>query len=102
MIADLLASAITFKKCTLEKLAFIALNLIDMGLTLLAASQGAHELNPIMRNMVSAPAQIFLVKAVFPILFAWALPGKILIPSIAVLVFVVGWDVRELLRYVVL
>jgi hypothetical protein len=99
MLVNILASALTFKKCTLEKLAFIVLNLIDMVLTIFAASNGAHELNPVIRYMVNSPYQIFLVKAVIPILLAWVLPGKILIPSIALLVFVVGWDTRELLLY---
>jgi hypothetical protein len=94
MVAKLLASVMTFKKCTAEKLAFIILNLIDMGLTILAASIGAHELNPFMRSMVNAPYQMYTAKLVLPILFAWLLPGKILIPSIALLAFVVGWDIR--------
>jgi hypothetical protein len=99
MLASLMASSITFKKCTVEKLAFIALNLIDLILTLFAVSHGAHELNPLMRNMLNAPFQLYVAKLVLPVFFAWLLPGKLLIPSIALLTFVVGWDIRELMIF---
>lgn len=96
MVANLMASAITFRKCSAEKLAFIFLNLLDLGLTLLAISQGAHELNPLMRSMFNNPYQLCTVKLVLPVFLAWMLPGKLLIPSIAVLTFILGWDIREL------
>jgi len=99
MIANLMASAITFRKSTFEKLAFLGLNLIDLGLTLFALSIGANELNPLMRNIVSVPYLLYLIKIVMPLFFAWLLPGKLLIPSIALLVFIVGWDIRELILY---
>ena len=96
MIASLMASAATFKKCTIEKLAFIVLNLIDLGLTLFAISQGANELNPLMRTMAGSPLQLYTAKLVLPLFMAWLLPGRLLLPSIALLTFVVGWDLREL------
>ncbi len=99
MGTSLLASVLTFRKCTLEKLSFIALNLIDFCLTIFASSIGAYELNPLMRNIVHSPSQLYLVKLVFPVVFAWLLPGKFLIPSIAFLVLVVGWDIRELIIF---
>src|ERR1035437_7687332 len=81
-VANLMASAITFRKCTLEKLAFILLNILDLSLTIFAVSQGAHELNPLMRNMFNAPYQMYMAKIVIPVIFAWVLPGRLLIPSI--------------------
>jgi hypothetical protein len=99
MVSNLMASAITFKKCTLEKLTFIMLNLIDLGLTIFAVSQGANELNPLMRNMFNAPYQMYTAKLILPVFFAWLLPGKLLIPSIALLTFVVGWDIRQLVIF---
>jgi hypothetical protein len=98
-MTNFLASAVTFKKATPEKLAFIILNLIDLGLTIFASSIGAHELNPLMNKMLAAPYQMYMVKLVIPVLLAWLLPGKILIPSIALLVVVAGWNIRELLVY---
>ncbi len=97
MIAGLMVSAVTFKKCTVEKIAFILLNLIDLGLTVYAVSHGANELNPLMRAMFGSPYQLLLVKVILPVFFAWLVPGKLLIPAIAVLACVVGWNFRELL-----
>jgi hypothetical protein len=96
VLANLMASAITFKKGTFEKLSFIILNMLDLGLTLFALSQGAQELNPLMRSVVNSPLQLYTAKLVLPLFLAWLLPGKLLWPSIALLTFVVGWDVREL------
>jgi hypothetical protein len=99
MLASLLSSAITFKKSTFEKLAFIILNVIDLSLTVLAMSNGAHELNPLMRSLVNSPVMLYCAKLALPLFLAWLLPGKLLIPSIVLLTFVVGWDVRELLLF---
>ena len=96
MLANLMASAITFKKGTFEKLAFIILNMVDLGLTLFALSQGANELNPLMRSVVNSPIQLYGAKLALPIFLAWLLPGKLLWPSIILLTFVIGWDIREL------
>jgi hypothetical protein len=98
-MTNLLASAVTFKKATPEKLAFIILNMIDLGLTLFATSFGAHELNPLMHQMLATPYMMYVVKLIIPLFLAWLLPGKILIPSIALLAVVVGWNIRELLIY---
>jgi hypothetical protein len=96
MLANLLASAATFKKCTIEKMAFVSLNLIDLALTLFALSQGANELNPIIRSLTSSPFQLYTAKLILPLFMAWLLPGRLLLPSIAVLTFVVGWDIHQL------
>ena len=96
---NFLASAVTFKKATPEKLTFIILNMIDMALTIFAASIGAHEINPLMNKMLSVPYQMYTAKLIIPVLLAWLLPGKILIPSIILLAVVVGWNIRELLIF---
>jgi hypothetical protein len=97
MVTGLMASAITLKKCTTEKVAFIILNVVDLLLTLLAVSLGAHELNPMMHEMLGSPYQLLVVKIIIPVFFAWLIPGKLLIPAIALLTFVVGWNIHELL-----
>jgi hypothetical protein len=99
MLVDLMASAITFRKATTEKIAFISLNVMDLVLTLFAMNLGADEMNPVMRGMIHSPAALYTAKLLIPLCLAWLLPGKLLIPSIAVLVFVVGWDTRELLVF---
>ena len=99
MLARLKTSAFTFRKGTAEKLAYIILNLIDLGLTLFALSIGAHEYNPLLRSMAASPLQLYGAKLLLPSAIAWVLPGKLLIPAIAFLLLVVGWDVRELALY---
>jgi hypothetical protein len=96
MMANLIVSALTFKRGTTEKLVFIGLNLADLILTLFALSLGLHEINPVIRSISGNLFQMYTVKLVIPLLIAWMLPGKLLIPSIALLVFVVGWDIKEL------
>jgi hypothetical protein len=98
-VSNLLASAATFKKCTWEKMAFIILNLVDLILTIFSSSIGAQELNPFMHQMLESPYQVYTVKLIIPVFLAWLMPGKILIPSIALLTFVVGWNLRELVIF---
>ena len=99
MLASLIDSAVTFRKYTTEKVAFISLNAVDLVLTLFAMNFGAHEINPLMRGMISSPLAIYTTKLIIPLILAWLIPGKLLIPSIAILLFVVGWDIRELLVF---
>ncbi len=99
MLASLMDSAITFRKATTEKVAFISLNVIDLVLTLFAMNLGAQEINPIMRGMITTPIALYTAKLVMPMVLAWLLPGRLLIPSIAILLFIVGWDIRELLVF---
>ena len=70
MLANLMASAITFRRATTEKIAFISLNVIDLVLTLFAMNLGAHEMNPIMRGMISTPTAIYTTKLLMPLVLA--------------------------------
>lgn len=94
-----MASALTFSVGTKEKIAFIVLNWIDLSLTLFAMTIGASELNPVMRGMFSSPVYLYSAKLLIPTLLAWALPAKVLLPSIALLVLVVAWNVKELVLF---
>lgn len=98
-LGNFLASAMTFRTCRVEKLAFILLNWFDLCLTMYALTIGAHELNPLMRGMFGAPIQVYCAKIVIPMFFAWLLPGKVLIPSIGLLVLVAAWNIKELLVF---
>jgi hypothetical protein len=97
VVANLMASALTFKKCTAEKIIFIGLNVLDLILTVFALSLGARELNPFMHAIINSPYLLLVVKLIIPCLFAWLAPGKLLIPAILLLGLVAGWNVRELL-----
>jgi hypothetical protein len=78
------------------KLTYISLQLIDLGLTILAASSGYNELNPFIRGLLDAPLQLFMVKLVIPALIALFVPGKFLIPGVLLLTLIIGWNVKEL------
>ncbi len=97
MTSYLWQSAGTFRKCTAEKTSFILLCQLDMALTLFALSIGFHELNPLIRDLADAPLQFLLVKSVIPFFIAWLTPGRFLLPSIGLLTLVVGWNIKELL-----
>jgi hypothetical protein len=99
MLATLRASAITFKKDTPEKLAFIVLNILDMALTTFAMNVGASELNPFMRSAFGVPYLTYFVKLAFPVFLAWLLPGKLLIPSIFLLIFIIVWNSTQLVLF---
>ncbi len=91
-----LDSAVTFKKCTVLKISFILLSLLDLLLTVLAMYLGLWEMNPLVRFLVHVPVLLVLIKLVIPVAVAWIMPGRLLWPSIAALGLVVIWDIREL------
>jgi hypothetical protein len=97
--ANILNSAGSFRKSRFEKLSFLVLGELDFGLTLLAVTVGLSEQNPLMRNLLMAPAYLILVKVVAPIFIAWLTPGKLLIPAIVLLGFIIGWDMKELVAH---
>lgn len=81
------------------KISYLVLQVLDLGLTILAMSLGSVELNPIVRASLDSPVQLAVLKGGLPLLIAWMLPGKFLIPGIVFLAFVVGWDVKELMQF---
>ncbi len=99
MVAELIQSAATFRCCFWHKASFVLLNQFDLLLTLLAVSIGLHELNPFMRLILTSPVQAMLFKIAIPLVVAWLIPGKLLLPAVVLLCFVVGWDVKELVIY---
>ncbi len=81
----------------LLKISYLVLQVLDLGLTLLAISLGSTELNPVMRASLASPVQLTVLKGGLPLLIAWLLPGKFLVPGIVFLTFVLGWNVKQLL-----
>jgi len=90
------SSAATFRRCTLEKASFVLLSQFDLALTLLAMQLGLHEINPLMRLLLDVPALLVLFKLAIPLLIAWLIPGRLLLPSIALLAAVAIWNIKEL------
>jgi hypothetical protein len=95
----LFESAATFRKFTAAKVAFVFLGIVDLVLTVLAVNLGLTEINPFMRLLIQIPVLLLAVKVFIPVFIAWIMPGKLLIPSIALLVMVVGWNIKEFAVY---
>jgi uncharacterized membrane protein (DUF485 family) len=92
-------SSATFKRCTAEKVSFILLNQVDLTLTVLAIYLGFTELNPFMRYLIQIPVLLLVVKLAIPLLIAWIMPGRLLLPSIALLALVIIWNIKEVFLY---
>jgi hypothetical protein len=78
------------------KISYLGLQVLDFGLTLFALGLGASELNPFLRAALNSPVQLLVIKVGLPLWLVWVLPGRFLIPAIVLLLFIVGWDVKEL------
>ncbi|GBD10418.1 hypothetical protein HRbin23_00059 [bacterium HR23] len=92
----LFASAGTYRREAVLKVAFVALGFLDLLLTLYAFSQGFVELNPFIRALLERPWGLAMVKGVLPLAIAWLVPGRLLVPSILALVAVNGWNLAQL------
>jgi len=79
------------------KVAYVLLHMADLMLTVVGVSLGFSEMNLIMRSLLAAPLQLLIVKLAIPILIAWFVPSKFLIPAIILLSLVVCWNMKELL-----
>ena len=78
---------------------YVFLQLLDLMLSILAMWLGLSEVNPFMRNLLATPVQLLTVKLAIPLLVVWLVPGKLLIPAILFLSLVVGWNIKELLVF---
>ena len=78
------------------KASYLLLHQLDLTLTILAVSAGLHEMNPFMRNLLTQPLQLAIIKLLIPLLIAWLVPYKLLIPATLFLLVVVGWNIKEL------
>jgi len=88
------------RRCTwglVVKASYILLHQLDLILTALAISLGLSELNPLMRELLASPLQVVVIKLAIPLLIAWLVPGKLLIPGVVFLSLVICWNVKELL-----
>lgn len=79
------------------KASYLILQQLDLALTMLAVSIGLNEMNPWMRAMLDSPLELVAIKLVIPLLIAWLVPYRLLIPACILLVGIVGWNIRELL-----
>ena len=99
MTANVWDSVATFRQGTAEKISFVLLNQFDLTLTILAIYLGFSELNPFIRYLVNIPILLLVVKLTIPLLIAWLIPSKLLLPAIALLVLVIVWNIKELILF---
>ncbi len=84
-------------RCIAVKASYVFLHQIDLALTILAPSYGLHEINPVVREMLSAPVSLLVMKVVVPILIAWLVPSRFLVPAVVLLAAIIVWNLKELL-----
>jgi hypothetical protein len=99
MASDWWNSSATFRKCTWEKVSFVLLSLFDLTLTVLAMNLGLAEINPFIRYIVHIPVLLLVIKLFIPLLIAWIMPGRLLLPSIALLALFAVWNLKELIVF---
>jgi len=58
---------------------------------------GLSEINPLIKLALHLPLLILVIKFLIPVLIAWLMPGKLLIPSIILLALVICGISRSLL-----
>lgn len=85
-----------FKKGLSIKVAYVLLHQADILLTNLAVSTGFRELNPLIRGLLDTPVQLLAFKLIIPLIIAWLVPAKLLLPAMALLLVVIGLNLREL------
>jgi hypothetical protein len=96
---SMLEGAATFRRDSIAKLTFVILIYLDVVMTMGALSFGMSELNVLARMIFQNPIYVLALKVAPPPLIAWLLPGKLLVPSIAFMVFVIGWNTKELVIF---
>lgn len=78
------------------KFSYLTLAYIDAALTILVLQFNFSEINPLVRFMLASPWLYILVKLAMPAFIAWLVPARLLIPSIAFMLLVFIWNLKEL------
>ena len=78
------------------RVAYVLLHQADILLTGFAVSAGFKELNPVIRGLFDAPVQLVILKLIFPLLIAWLVPARFLLPALVLLLVVIGWNLTQL------
>ncbi len=85
------------KTDTFLKVTFLTLQMADLMLTLVAARSGWIELNPIMRASLDSLSKMIIIKFMVPTLVSWFVPGRLLLPAIALLCGILGWNLYQMI-----
>lgn len=86
-----------FRKGLSLRVAYMALQLIDCLMTVLAVNAGFEEMNPVMRGLLGSPVQLLTFKLIVPLAIAWLVPARLLLPALVLLLVIIGFNVKELL-----
>ncbi|MDD5189624.1 MAG: DUF5658 family protein [Dehalococcoidales bacterium] len=76
---------------------FLMLQQVDLALTLFAVSQGLTERNPFMAGLLQLPLLLIIMKQIIPLLIAWFVPYRILLPAIGFLILLTIWNAVQLI-----
>jgi len=96
---NILEGMASFNQNRSVKLTFIILLYLDAMLTSAAMIFGLYELNAVVRSIFDSLSLFVAFKLVLPPLIAWLSPGILLVPSIPLIIFVVAWNVKELMMF---
>ena len=96
MVKSMSRSGATFSIDSEYKLLFLALVYVDAVLSFIAIQTGFIEQNPIMVQVLASIPLLVLIKGIAPALMAWLVPGKFLMPSIALMGAVLAWNLKEI------
>lgn len=86
-----------FRKGLSLRVAYMALQLIDCLMTVLAVNAGFEEMNPVMQGLLGSPVQLVMFKLIVPLAIAWLVPARLLLPALVLLLAIIGFNVKELL-----
>jgi hypothetical protein len=78
------------------KAAYVLLHQTDILLTAFAVSIGAKEINPVINASLDTPAVLLALKLFIPLVIAWLVPAKLLIPAIVLLLAIIGFNLAQL------
>jgi hypothetical protein len=90
-------SAAEFKKGLSLRVTYVVLQTADLLMTWFAVSAGYEELNPIIRGFLDTPMQLIIFKLIVPLAIAWLIPARLLLPALALLLVIIGFNITELL-----
>ena len=89
-------SVVEWKKGLSIKVAYVILHQADILLTNFAISAGFKELNPVIRGLMDMPIQLLVFKLIIPLIIAWLVPAKLLLPALVLLLVVITFNLTQL------
>jgi hypothetical protein len=78
------------------KVAYVLLHQADILMTNFAIYTGFKEFNPVIRGLLDSPVQLLVFKLIIPLIIAWLVPAKLLLPALVLLLVVIGLNLTQL------